>query len=225
MTRSPIPALDDLIGAIEGKADDPLQQLTAAVLVAGHIDELADHLVGHFVDKARHAGASWTNIGQSLGVTKQAAQKRFVPSAPADAATELPIFGRYTDHARMAIVGALAQAQQRAAAEIRPGHVLLALLDDDQTQPFLGDVDVAAVRTAVSDALGTEAGAAGEGAPFAPASKKALELGHREALRRGGATIEPQHILLGVLSMTGEPDIAAATALGLDKDRVEAVLG
>ncbi len=25
------------------------------------------------------AGASWTEIGQSMGVTKQAAQKRFVP--------------------------------------------------------------------------------------------------------------------------------------------------
>jgi hypothetical protein len=34
------------------------------------------------VDQARRSGASWTDIGRSMGVTKQAAQKRFVPKEP-----------------------------------------------------------------------------------------------------------------------------------------------
>jgi hypothetical protein len=97
MTVSPIPQLDTLIAAIEGKATDPLEQLYAAVMVAHHIDELADHLIGHFVDRARRSGASWTHIGQSLGVTKQAAQKRFVPNEPETAEVDLRIFARYTD--------------------------------------------------------------------------------------------------------------------------------
>ena len=57
----------------------PLDQLSDAVLAADHLGEVADHLIGHFVDQARRSGASWTDIGRSMGVTKQAAQKRFVP--------------------------------------------------------------------------------------------------------------------------------------------------
>jgi hypothetical protein len=152
MSQSPVPQLDDLISAIENKATDPLQQLSAAVLVAHRLDELGDHLIGHFVDRARRSGASRTHIGQGLGVTKQAAQKRFVPTEPETAEIDLRIFGRYTDRARTAIVRAQQHARQRTAAEIRPGHLLLALLDDEQTHPLLGELDLDAVRTAVADA-------------------------------------------------------------------------
>ena len=60
---------------------EPLEQLTDAVLAAESLGEIADHLIGHFVDQARRSGASWTDIGKCMGVTKQAAQKRFVPKA------------------------------------------------------------------------------------------------------------------------------------------------
>ena len=33
------------------------------------------------MDQARRSGASWSQIGAAMGVTKQAAQKRFVPKA------------------------------------------------------------------------------------------------------------------------------------------------
>jgi hypothetical protein len=73
--------LDDLIDAIKQVHTDALEQLTDAVLASEHLGELADHLIGHFVDQARRSGASWTDIGKSMGVSKQAAQKRFVPRA------------------------------------------------------------------------------------------------------------------------------------------------
>ena len=41
-----------------------------AVLAADHLGEVADHLIGHFVDQARRSGASWTDIGRSMGVTQ-----------------------------------------------------------------------------------------------------------------------------------------------------------
>src|SRR5215217_4363065 len=74
--------LDDLIASIKQVHDDPLDQLNDAALAAEHLGELADHVVGHFVDQARRSGASWTDIGRSMGVTKQAARKRFVPKDP-----------------------------------------------------------------------------------------------------------------------------------------------
>ena len=86
--------LDDLIAAITSAHDDVLEQLSNALLLAERLDEVADQLIGHFVDQARRSGASWTEIGRSMGVTKQAVQKRFFakpcrPSirAPASAST------------------------------------------------------------------------------------------------------------------------------------------
>ena len=43
------------------------------MLAAEHLGEVADHLIGYFVDQARRSGASWTDTGQCMGVTKQAA--------------------------------------------------------------------------------------------------------------------------------------------------------
>lgn len=74
--------LDDLIDAIKTAHPDTLEQLTSAVVAADHLGEVADHLIGHFVDQARRGGASWSDIGRSMGVTRQAAQKRFVPKNP-----------------------------------------------------------------------------------------------------------------------------------------------
>ena len=100
---------------------------SAAMRVSEHLDELADHLIGHFVDQARKAGASWTEIGQSMGVTKQAAQKRFVPKATewpeepdeggwhaalTDAFRAHP-FSRFTPRAKGSIKAAAEEARER----------------------------------------------------------------------------------------------------------------
>ena len=86
--------LDEMINAIKTVHGDVLDQLADAVLAAEHLGEIADHLIGHFVDQARRSGASWTYIGKSMGVTKQAAQKRFVPRAEATTIDPDQGFGR-----------------------------------------------------------------------------------------------------------------------------------
>src|SRR3954465_8558786 len=107
--------LDDLIEAIKKVHSGALEQLSDAVIVADHLGEVADHLIGHFVDQARRSGASWTDIGRSMGVSKQAAQKRFVPKG----GTESPAvyrnqgFGRFTTAARNVVM--TAQNEARAA--------------------------------------------------------------------------------------------------------------
>ncbi|MEU2147197.1 ATP-dependent Clp protease ATP-binding subunit, partial [Streptomyces globisporus] len=64
---TPSVRLDDLIEAIKKTNDDALEQLSGAVLAADHLGDVADHLIGHFVDQARRSGASWTDIGRSMG--------------------------------------------------------------------------------------------------------------------------------------------------------------
>src|SRR5918998_6643500 len=92
--------LDDLIDAIKKVHSDPLDQLTDAVIAADHLGDVADHLIGHFVDQARRSGASWTEIGRSMGVTKQAAQKRFVPKGESPDLDPSQGFTRFTPRAR-----------------------------------------------------------------------------------------------------------------------------
>src|SRR5215207_1167991 len=123
--------LDDLIDHVRAKhpEGDALQHLSDAVLVGEQLGEVADHLVGHFVDQARRAGASWTDIGRSMGVTKQAAQKRFVPR-PSDDVAETGNWARFTDRARQVVAAAQRHARQTGYPEVAPEHVLLGLVED-----------------------------------------------------------------------------------------------
>src|SRR5215475_14577823 len=122
--------LDDLIVAIKKVHTEPLDQLQDAVIAADHLGDVADHLIGHFVDQARRSGASWTDIGKSMGVTKQAAQKRFVPRAEATTLDPDRGFGRFTPRARNAVVIAQNAAHEAGNTEITPDHLLLGVLSD-----------------------------------------------------------------------------------------------
>lgn len=61
-------------------ADEFKDAITAAYLVAdeGRID------LQRWVDAARRSGLSWTEIGDALGISKQAAQQRFKPDDTSD---------------------------------------------------------------------------------------------------------------------------------------------
>src|SRR4051812_13641060 len=90
--------LDDLIEAIRTVHDDELEQLEDAMVAADHLGSLADHLIGHFVDQARRSGASWTDIGRAMGVTKQAARKRFIPKDPGEDLESSSAVSRFTPY-------------------------------------------------------------------------------------------------------------------------------
>ncbi|GGN35685.1 hypothetical protein FHR83_006218 [Actinoplanes campanulatus] len=191
--------LDDLITAINTNHPDPLDRLAGAVVLGDHLGELADHLIGHFVDQARRSGASWTDIGRSLGVSKQAAQKRFVP--PKDGPDPSAGFHRYTDPARAAVVASMAHAARLRHPEITPGHLVLGLLD----QPYSLAVEAVTaqgrsldeVRAAVTPPPGDA-----EPRPLIPfdtRARKALELTFREALRLGHDRVGTGHMLLALL--------------------------
>jgi Clp amino terminal domain, pathogenicity island component len=214
------PRLDDLIAGVETAHSDPLDRVTGAVLVADHLGETADHLVGHFVDRARRAGASWTDIGRSMGVTKQAVQKRFVPKEPAQD------FTRFTPRARNVVVAAQNEARAARNVEIRPEHLILGLLAEPQGLAMLALAD----RGVGADALRQAAAATlPEGIdefpaliPFDGRAKKALELTFREALRLGHNYVGTEHILLALLELEGGAGVLSG--LGVDKAAVEAAV-
>ncbi|MFI7079970.1 Clp protease N-terminal domain-containing protein [Micromonospora sp. NPDC049903] len=216
--------LDDLIQAIKQAHPDALDQLTGAVIVADHIGDVADHLIGHFVDQARRSGASWTDIGRSMGVSKQAAQKRFVAKGDAGPIDPQQGFNRFTPRARNVVMASQNEARAAGNAEIGPAHLVLGLLAEPEGLAVkvlvAGGVTVEAVREAAAAALPPSVGEVPDLIPYDAAGKKALELTFREALRLGHNYIGTEHILLALLEQEGGEGVL--TGLGVDKAAVEA---
>jgi hypothetical protein len=215
--------LDDLISAITQHEDDALSRLSQAVLLADHLGELSDHLIGHFVDQARRSGASWTDIGRSMGVTKQAAQKRFVTKDEPDPSQG---FKRYTPPARSAVVASMNEAKQGGHPEIHPEHLALGVLDgpDNLALGALAaqGVDPGEARRALTAALPAAGGDVPALIPFDARARKALELTFREALRLGHEYVGTGHVLLALLEE--EPDGGVLAGLGLSKAATEQFL-
>lgn len=221
-TRMTIPVrLDDLIEAITKVHSDPLDQLSGAVIAADHLGDVADHLIGHFVDQARRSGASWTQIGQSMGVTKQAAQKRFVPKDPGGPQDldSTDAFSRFSPRARNAVVTAQNEAHAAGNDQIRPEHLVLGLLADPDALAAKAivaqGVSLKTVRQAAAAALPPAADKMPALIPFDPQAKKALELTFREALQMGHNYVGTEHILLALLEL--ENGSGVLTGLDLDK--------
>ncbi|WP_405842670.1 Clp protease N-terminal domain-containing protein [Streptomyces sp. NBC_01518] len=214
--------LDDLIAAIKLVHPAPLDQLQDAVIAADHLGDVADHLIGHFVDQARRSGASWTDIGKSMGVTRQAAQKRFVAKESADLDPSQG-FGRYTPRARNAVMAAHNEAIAARNAEGRPEHLVLGLLAEPDA--VAGKAIVAqgvlldAVRQAATAALPPAVDEVPELVPYGSDAKKVLELTFREALRLGHNYIGTEHILLALLEH--ENGEGVLNGLGIDKATTE----
>ena len=217
--------LDEMISAIESVHGDVLDQLADAVLAAEHLGEIADHLIGHFVDQARRSGASWTDIGKSMGVTKQAAQKRFVPRAETATLDPDQGFARFTPRARNAVVAAQNAAHKAANTEITPDHLLLGVLNDPAALATAllhrQHVDTEALRTAVTPSTAAPRADVEppELIPFSGPARKALELTFREALRLGHNYIGTEHLLLALLEL--EDGSGPLHRSGVDKARVE----
>src|SRR3954452_3767163 len=219
--------LDDLIDSIKKVHADPLEQLTDAVLVADHLGEVADALIGHFVDQARRQGRSWTEIGSSMGVTTQAAQKRFV-ARPADAAggalDPSAGFGRFTPRARNVVVTAQNESRARHDQQIGIGHLVLGLLADPEGLAAKAIVAqgvsldrIREVATKTLGPAGTEP--APDLVPFDARARAVIEGTFRQALRLGHNYIGTEHILLSLLDV--EDGTGVLAGLGVDRTRVE----
>jgi hypothetical protein len=127
-------AFEDLIAQVHRQAasDDPLAQLETAVAVSVVVSSQADHLLDRFVQQARRAGHSWTDIGQRLGVSKQAARQRF-----ADRTETLPLRAQLRPGPRACLAQAEQEAHTDGSTEIGTHHLLAGLLTEGVTAAIL----------------------------------------------------------------------------------------
>jgi hypothetical protein len=223
--------LDDLIEAIKKVHPSTLEQLSSAVLAADHLGEVADALIGHFVDQARRSGASWTDIGRGMGVTRQAAQKRFARK-PGDGPAGDPLdngegFSRFTARARNVVVKSQDHARASGSATITTGHLILGLLDESAGLGAAAIADQGITLDAVRAAVEATAEAAAAGAvpaliPFDADCRVVLEDTFRQALRLGHNYVGTEHILLALLECSVDGGVLAA--VGVDQAAAETFL-
>ncbi len=222
--------LDDLIAQVRTQHPDheadALHYLSHAVEVASHLGEMADHLIGHFVDAARAEGASWTDIGAHMGVTKQAVQKRFVPKESQDA--DFPAGGRlsrFTPRARHTVQDAKKCAAESGSTHVTNTHLLLGVVGDPdgiaaKAIEAIG-VSVASIEAAARASMPPGRRRAVRGVNFSRETKKTLELSLREALRLEHNYIGTEHLLLGMLRNGDDPATKLLTDLGVTHDKAE----
>jgi len=208
---------------------EPLDRLSDAVAVSARIDERADALIGHFVDQARRSGASWSQIGTSMGVSKQAAQKRFVPRW--DGSDPIPtgqLGSRFTIRARRVVAAAGQLAADGGAELIGTAHLAVGLLAEPEGLAarivhHLGVTDEQLLVRFELPAPGAAPDADFAALPdqqFSDGAKAAMQGTLKAALRLGHNYIGTEHILLGLLF--ADDDTARQLGeLGLTVERVE----
>jgi ATP-dependent Clp protease ATP-binding subunit ClpA len=210
---APPPTLQELIEVVRRDAgsDQPLDQLVTAAAAAAQLEETTDALLGHFVDRCRRDGRSWTEISSALGVTKQAVHKRFAPALAAHlvAASSGPAFERFTPRARHVVEASWQLALSLGADPVGTEHLLLALFAEPEgiagrtlTAMNISEDTVRASVRAIHDGEHGDTHDNGQAPESAPAytddAKMALRDALAIALEFGHNYIGTEHLLLGL---------------------------
>lgn len=135
----------------------------------------------------------------------------------------------FTHHVRRALAAARDNAARVGSEYVRPEHILLGILNEDDQSvgvAVLMNLGVARetlcreIESRVSQPRRSEAAA---GIPYASSAKRVLEAAMTEAARLGHSYVGTEHVLLGIVS---DPKSDASTALAgydvtLDRVREE----
>jgi ATP-dependent Clp protease ATP-binding subunit ClpA len=222
--------LPDLVRVVEQRAGaSPLDRVEAALGVSEELASGADELIGHFVAEARQAGCSWTQIGERIGVSKQAARQRFTgqpsPVSPGGPERQPRLVACLEAAAR--------EASADGAAEIGTHHQLLGLYEEGVAAAILEKLGVRAddVRRATREMFpgdgepgehepgehepgehgAGEHEAGGKPPPESAEARAAVEGAARLARRAGLGYVGTEH-LLGALAL--DPGSRARRVLG-----------
>ncbi|MGH9171340.1 MAG: Clp protease N-terminal domain-containing protein [Acidimicrobiales bacterium] len=230
---TPAPTLEQLIASTKAdvNSNDPLELLAEASRTGGEMEDIADALVGHFVDECRRAGHTWSEISSALGVSKQAVHKRYSAGAPS--------FERFTERARMVLRSAVDVARQLGHGYVGTEHLLLALFGPPEGISAKVLAEAGLTRAQCEEALkvaltaaapgagvggGAEPGTAtrprpapDESIPWTPRAADVLRAAVAEALAMGHNYIGTEHMLLGLFRVRHGLALEVLQSLGADE--------
>lgn len=206
---TPSPTLQALIDTVQADSpgDESLIRLSQASRTVNDLVQVGDALLGHFVDQCRQSGHSWSEISTALGVSKQAAHKRFT--------FEVPTFERFTERAQSVLGKSETEAHRLGHAFVGTEHILLALFEVPESLALrvLGELGIAKTDVEGKVVMHIKRDVASEEGklPFTPRAKAVLQSAVEEALHLGHDYVGTEHLLLGLFT---DQDSIAAKVLG-----------
>lgn len=223
--QTPIP---ELCRRSQGKRG-PADALMAITALRARLDELERGHVGDMLG----AGATWADISQPLGITRQAAhhRHRHVPPAKAPEAQPRAEVQRIlvTGAARGTVRLAREEAAAQGASAVGTEHLLLALTRSapEPVAHILADagIDEHALRSTLQPTI-VETGepASTTTGGFTRYAREVLEGSLREAVERGEGYIGADHLLLALLRNPAGGAAQTLDALGVKPETIFATL-
>lgn len=190
-------------------------------------ERLADMEAAH-VAALIGAGATWATVAQALGVSRQAAHRRFqhLPAtrpAPAAASTDVRRI-LVTSEARAAVRLSREEAVAQRAPAIGTEHLLLGLLRSDAAAAARAlrgaGVEEDAARRALQPTIVEDGDLSPADGGFTRHAREVLEGTLREAVERGEGFIGPDHLLLALLRNPQGGAARTLEALGVEPESV-----
>ena len=214
------------------RLEDPEAALSAVAALRRRLSALEQM----HVRNAREEGLSWSQIGDLLGVSKQALHKKHAPALRE--AQPDPRLRARKGGARVVVTGAVRRAVRYAQEEARAhghypvgtGHFLLGALRNSGSPAARAlercGVTLSALREQVDSILEVLPAPVerSERVPVSRAAHRALEQSLHEAVRMNDGHLGVEHLVLGVLREERGAAAQALTALGTTAEAVEAEL-
>lgn len=173
-------------------------------------------------------GASWSDIGRSLGTSKQAARQPFVARSQTAAALldSSQGFSRFADDARAVVLTAQQRARQAGNDGLGVGQLVLGLIGAPPPQQHvlsrLRQCRCRRLNGPLWPRWPAATAAVPDLIPFDAHARTAPEGSFAAAQRRGADTIGSEHILLSLLATEAGTGVLAG--LGVTSEAVEAFL-
>src|SRR4051812_6592330 len=226
MAEPRLPAVGELVARVEQRAGEQgaAAELRTAIALGHELATLSDAVIGCFVARARGAGLSWTEIGETFGISKQAAQQRY--GTTSDEAVLRP--DRWTPACRQALDRAVGEASSLRHDYVGTEHVLLALVSAEAgvASDVLRSVGITRERMLATSCM--------KPAPrdqevhaclaFMPRLEQALEQSRRIAEALDARLADTEHLLAGIVAVTDSMAVELLRRLGVsDADVVRAL--
>ena len=204
---APAPSLQELIHLVETETEDssPLGRVRAASGLARHLVEIGDAALGHFVDQARDADHSWSQIGDALGVSKQAAQQKHLVRQASS--LEEPGIELFTPRARNAVTDAELVAREWGHDYVGTEHLLLSLYRDPNGLAALVLVESGLNEDQAAEAIAQRiergGGARVGKLPFTRKATAVVDAARSAAAGLGHGYVGTEHLLIGLDRVDG----------------------
>lgn len=200
---------------------EPGKALAAIRRMRRELDDVEEAQVSNALSR----GWSWARIGRALGISRQAAHRKYSRCSPAPLASS-PVLATSM---KVAVVVARTEAAARGDALVGTEHLLLGLVQQGEGPAAnalrASGASLRALRDAI-DVIAPRDLCTVKPSQITLTSRAAtaVERAALAALREGSDRVTDEHLLRALLQLRDSGAVAALTATGVASDRVTAEL-